>query len=61
MINKGLNNTKIIVNFTDSTATGEDLYLVSGENISTSFGKISKYMKDNTTPLTSWQQELQYP
>ena len=56
MMNKSLNNTKIIGNFIDSTATGEDLYLVSGENIYTSLGKISKYMKDNTTPLTSWQQ-----
>lgn len=56
MANKGPMNAKITVNFTDSTASGEDLYLVSGENISTSFGKISKFMKDNTIPLTSWQQ-----
>ena len=55
MSNKNM-NSKLFINFTDSTSTGEDLYLVSGENISTSFGKISKYMKDNTTPLTSWQQ-----
>ena len=46
MANKNM-NAKLSVNFTDSTATGEGLYLVSNENISTSFGKISKYMKDN--------------
>ena len=51
-------NTKLSVNFTDSTESGEDLYLVSGENISTSFGKISKYMKDNAGggTVNSWIQ-----
>jgi len=54
MANKNM-NAKISVNFTDSTGSYDDLFLISGENISTSFGKINKYMKDNTTILTSWQ------
>ena len=47
MANKNMNG-KLYVNFTDSSGTGDDLFLISGENISKSFGKINKFMKDNT-------------
>ena len=53
MANKNL-NAKLFINFTDSSGTGEDLYLISGENLSTSFGKINKYIKDNTI-VSSWK------
>jgi len=46
MANKNM-NAKLFINFTDSSGTGTDLYLVSGENLSTSLGKVNKFIKDN--------------